>query len=117
MKAIVYHNYGTPDVLRLEEVEKPTPKADEVLVSVRAASINAADWLLLNGKSFITRLIAGGLNKPQRKILGNDVAGRVEAVGSSVTKFKVGDEVYGDVSPRGGGGFAEYTVVAESIWR
>ena len=96
MKAIVATKYGSPDVLNLEEVEKPAPKDDEVLVKVRAASINAGDWHLLRADPFLTRL-AFGLLRPKHKILGADVAGRVEAVGGNVTQFRPGDEVFGDL--------------------
>ena len=96
MKAIVYTKYGSPDVLQLKEVEKPTPKENEVLVKVQAASVNAADWHLLTADIFLVRLNAG-LLKPKNTILGCDIAGRVEAVGSDVKQFQPGDEVFGDV--------------------
>ncbi len=89
MKAIVYTQYGAPDVLELKEVEKPTPKDDEVLIKVHAASTNAADWHLLRGDPFLLRLMAG-LLKPKNTILGADVAGRVEAVGRNVTHYHTG---------------------------
>lgn len=111
MKAIVYTEYGSPDVLQLAEVEKPKPKDDEVLVKVHATSVNAADLDLLKGV-FLIRL--GGFQKPQYKILGSDIAGRVEAVGSKVTRFQVGDEVFGDLTERGFGAFAEYVCVSEN---
>jgi NADPH:quinone reductase-like Zn-dependent oxidoreductase len=113
MKAIVFTKYGPPDVLHLEEVEKPTPKDDEVLVKVLAASVNAADWHLLRGDPFIARF-ATGLLRPKITILGADIAGRVEAVGKSVTQFRVGDEVFGDLSQCGWGGFAEYACARET---
>ena len=113
MKAIVYHQYGSPDVLKLEEVEKPSPKDNEVLVKVHAASVNAADWHLLRGEPFLLRLDAG-LQKPKNTILGADVSGRVEAVGKNVRQFKIGDEVFGDLSGCGWGGFAEYVSVPEN---
>ena len=112
MKAIVATRYGSPDVLNLEEVEKPTPKDDEVLVKVRAASVNAGDWHLLRADPFLTRL-AFGLLRPKHEILGADVAGRVEAVGGNVTQFQLGDEVFGDLSGCGFGGFAEYVCASE----
>ncbi|MGB0389539.1 MAG: alcohol dehydrogenase catalytic domain-containing protein, partial [Ardenticatenaceae bacterium] len=84
MKAMVYTKYGSPDVLEFKEVEKPTPKDDEVLVNVHAASANAADWRLLRGEPFFVRL-ESGLLKPKNKILGADIAGRVSAVGKHVT--------------------------------
>jgi NADPH:quinone reductase-like Zn-dependent oxidoreductase len=95
MRAIVYHAYGSPDVLQLEEVAKPTPKDDEVVIQVYAASANAADWHFLSADIFLVRLNAG-LLKPKNPILGADVAGRVEAAGSNVTQFQPGDEVFGD---------------------
>jgi hypothetical protein len=112
MKAIVYHNYGSPDVLQLEEVEQPVPKDDEVLIKVRAAALNAANWHLLRGDPFIARLFFG-LFKPKDKILGADVAGRVEAVGRNVTQFQPGDEVFGDLSECGRGSSAEYVCARE----
>jgi NADPH:quinone reductase-like Zn-dependent oxidoreductase len=90
MQAIVYHNYGSPDVLKLEEVQKPVPQDHEVLVKVVAASAAAGDWHLLRAKPFLVRFMAG-LLKPKYKILGADVAGRVEAVGRNVTQFQPGD--------------------------
>jgi NADPH:quinone reductase-like Zn-dependent oxidoreductase len=113
MKAIVYTEYGTPDVLQIKEVEKPVPADDEVLVKVYAVSVNAADLHLLRADPFLIRLSSGFL-KPKHTILGSDIAGRVEAVGSSVTQFKPGDEVFGDISACGWGGFAEYVSVREN---
>ncbi len=113
MKAMVYHNYGSPDVLKLEEVRKPTPADDEVLIKVHAASANAGDWHLLRGEPFLVRLMAG-LRKPKDTILGADVAGRVEAVGESVTRFRPGDAVFGDLSESGFGAFAEYVSAPEN---
>jgi NADPH:quinone reductase-like Zn-dependent oxidoreductase len=114
MKAIVYTKYGSPDVLQLKEVDKPIPKKDEVLVKVYATSINSWDWDLLKGNPFLVRII-GGLRKPRHKILGADIAGLVESVGSNVTEFKPGDEVFGDIAGRGFGGFAEYVSVPEKL--
>ncbi len=114
MKAIVYTKYGPPDVLQLKEVEKPTPKDDEVLIKVHAASANAYDWHMLRADPFLVRLMGGGLLKPKHKILGVDVAGRVEAVGRNVKHFQPGDEVFGDVSGCGCGGFAEYVCAREN---
>ncbi len=111
MKAIVCTKYGSPDVLQLKEVEKPTPKDDEVLVKVHAASLNAADLELLRG-TFLVRI--GGPLKPKNKILGSDIAGRVEAVGRSVKQFQPGDEVLGDKGAWGFGAFAEYVCVPEN---
>ena len=115
MKAIVYHNYGSPDVLKLEEVQKPVPQDDEVLVKVIAASVAAGDWHLLRADPFLVRFMYG-LRTPKYKILGSDVAGRVEAVGRNVTQFQPGDEVFGDLSLSGFGAFAEYVAAPESAW-
>jgi NADPH:quinone reductase-like Zn-dependent oxidoreductase len=93
MKAIVLTEYGSPDVLQLEEVEKPTPMVDEVLVKVHAASVNARDWHLMRADPFLVRLMTG-LLKPKNKMFGSDVSGRVEAVGRNVKQFQPGDEVY-----------------------
>ena len=111
MKAIVYHRYGPPDLLALEEVDKPTPKDDEILLKVHAVSVNDWDWGLLHGTPFANRLMSG-LLKPKKKILGSDVAGRVEAVGKGVSRFRPGDEVFGDLSGHWGG-FAEYVCARE----
>jgi len=113
MKAIVYQKYGSPDILELKEVEKPTPKDDEVLIKVYAASVNDWDWMALNGKSFVTRLIHG-LLKPKIKILGCDIAGQIEVVDKNVEQLQPGDEVYGDLCECGFGGFAEYVCARES---
>src|SRR5438270_13042998 len=110
MKAIVCTRYGSPDVLQLQEVEKPTPGDDEVLVRVHAVSINAADWHLMRGKPFLARIMIGGFRKPKNPILGSDIAGRVEAVGKDVTQFQLDDEVF---VAAGQGGFAEYVSVRE----
>jgi len=113
MKAIVYTEYGSPDVLHLKDVEKPVLADDEVLVKVHAVSVNAADLHLLRADPFLIRLSSGFL-KPKHTILGSDIAGRVEAVASNVTQFKPGDEVFGDISACGWGGFAEYVSVREN---
>jgi NADPH:quinone reductase-like Zn-dependent oxidoreductase len=113
MKAIVYEKYGPPDVLQLKEVAKPTPRDAEVLVKVHAASVNYGDWALLRGKPFVVRLMSGGLLEPKNQILGADTAGRVEAVGGDVKQFRPGDEVFGDISASGFGGFAEYVSIPE----
>lgn len=110
MKAIVYHNYGSPDVLKLEEVEKPTPTENQLVIKVYAASLNRSDWEGLTGKPLYARI--GGLFKPRNKILGSDIAGRVEAVGKNVRQFKPGDEVFG-LMMNYGGGFAEYACKSE----
>jgi NADPH:quinone reductase-like Zn-dependent oxidoreductase len=109
VKAVVYSEYGSPDVLQLQEVEKPAPKDNEVLVAVRAASVNSWDWDLLRGVPFPLRL-----RKPQYKTLGADIAGRVEAVGGNAKQFRLGEEVFGDISGCGWGGFAEYACVPEN---
>ena len=105
MKAIIYTEYGGPEVLHLAEVEKPVPADDEVLIKVYAACINDWDWGLLQG-DFVNRIL-NGLFKPKRKILGSDIAGQIESIGKNVSKFKIGDEVYGDLSGNWGG-LAEY---------
>ncbi len=113
MKAIVYTKYGPPDVLQLKEIAKPIPKDNEVLIKIHAVSLNAKDWRLMRAKPFIARLMGAGLLKPKQQILGMDVAGQVEAVGSNVNQFQPGDEVYGDLTPCGMGGFAEYVCATE----
>jgi len=110
MKAIVREKYGSPDVLRLEEVAMPTPQDNEVLVKVHAVSMNLSDWEGLTGKPLYARI--GGLLKPGRKILGSDIAGRVEGVGRNVTQFQPGDEVFGLLLSYAGG-FAEYACAPE----
>ena len=112
MKAIVYTQYGSPDVIQFKEVETPTPKDNEVLIKVHAASVNAGDWHYLRGTPLLFRLSAG-LLKPKNIFLGADVAGRVEAVGRDVTQFQPGDEVFGDLSEAGRGTFAEYVCASE----
>ena len=112
MKAIVFTKYGPPDLLALKEVEKPIPKDNEVLVKVHAASVNSWDWELLRGTPFVNRLMFG-LFRPKLKALGADIAGRVESVGSEVTRFQPGDDVFGDLSKCGWGGFAEYVSARE----
>lgn len=110
MKAVVYKKYGGPEVLQVQEIEKPSPKDNEVLIKIYAASINDWDDGLLRG-DFINRLL-NGLRKPKKQILGSDIAGRIEAIGKNVSLFKTGDEVYGDLSGRWGG-FAEYVCAPE----
>jgi NADPH:quinone reductase-like Zn-dependent oxidoreductase len=111
MKAIVYTKYGPPETLQLEEVAKPTPKDDEVLIKVRAVSVNRSDWEGLRGKPLYARI--GGLLKPRHQRLGSDIAGRVEMAGRNIWRFQPGDEVFGDILPRLGG-FAEYVCARES---
>lgn len=105
MKAIVYETYGSPDVLHLAEVDKPVPTDDEVLIKIRAVSVNGSDRENLIGKPLYARL--GGLRKPGQRILGSDIAGQVESAGKNNTEFKPGDEVFGEI-PGYHGGFAEY---------
>jgi len=112
MKAIVYTKYGPPDVLQFKELEKPSPKDGEILVKIHAASVNALDRHALRSRPFLIRIISGnGLRKPKDPRLGADIAGRVEAVGTNVTQFQPGDEVFGVVAA---GGFAEYACAAEN---
>ena len=109
MKAIVYHRYGSPDVLKCEQIEKSTAGDDEVLIRVRAAAMNPLDWHFMRGMPYFVRILAG-LLKPKDTRLGVDVAGQVEAVGRNVTQFKPGDEVFGGCR----GAFAEYVCTSES---
>ncbi|MBB2914534.1 NADPH:quinone reductase-like Zn-dependent oxidoreductase [Streptosporangium becharense] len=113
MKAFVLRSYGSPDALELTEIDKPVPGDGEVLVRVRATSVQPYDWHLMRGEPYIARLMAGGpgLRKPKITILGADIAGQVEAVGRGVTEFRPGDEVF--AMPKQGG-FAEYVCVRES---
>ncbi len=115
MKAIVYTNFGPPeDVLELIEVEKPTPKEDEVLVKIYASSINDGDKSMVRGKPIFVRLAGFGLLKPKHMIPGGDIAGQVEAVGVNVKQFQPGDEIFGDIGECGLGAFAEYVSVSEN---
>jgi NADPH:quinone reductase-like Zn-dependent oxidoreductase len=111
MKAIVQDKYGSPDVLELQEIAKPVVKDDQVLVRVRAASANPADWHFMRGLPYIMRA-QSGLGKPKNSVLGRDIAGHVEAVGKDVTRFRPGDEVFANVEM---GGFAEYTSVSDGF--
>ena len=110
MKAIVYARYGPPDVLQLKEVERPTPKDDEVLIKVKAVSVNRSDWETLTGTPLYARI--GGLLRPRHHILGSDIAGRVEMAGGNIRRFQPGDEVFGDIL-RSMGGFAEFVCAPE----
>lgn len=110
MKAIVYVNYGTPDVLELKEIDKPVPRDNEVLIKVHAVSLNDWDLGLLDG-DFVNRML-NGFSKPKINILGSDISGEVVEVGASVKKFKIGDAVYGDLSGTWGG-LAEYVCAGE----
>jgi NADPH:quinone reductase-like Zn-dependent oxidoreductase len=112
MKAIIFPKYGSPDVLQLTEVEKPTPNENQVLVKVHAAATNPLDWHRMRGEPFLARMGEGFL-KPKNPKLGADIAGRVEAVGSNVTEFQPGDEVFGSI---GAGGFAEYVCAREKYF-
>jgi len=115
MKAIVCTKYGSPGVLQLQEVAKPAPQDDEVLIRVYAASVNARDWRFMRAKPFSIRLVPGGFLQPKNKILGADLAGRVEAIGSSVKQFGPGDEVFGYLpSATDRGTFAEYVCAKEN---
>lgn len=108
MKAIIYEKYGSSDVLQYKEVPKPVPKDNEILIKVKAASVNAADWRMMKADPFLVRFYAG-LFKPKKiSTLGADVSGTVEAIGKSITKFSPGDEVFGDVFASAFGAFAEY---------
>ena len=112
MKAIIYTKYGSLEVLQLEEVAKPAPKDNEVLVKIFAASVTPGDVIIVKG-ALVTRL-GSGLMEPKHKIPGKEMAGRVEAVGANVSQFKPGDEVFGDLYVCGLGAFAEYVCVPEA---
>jgi NADPH:quinone reductase-like Zn-dependent oxidoreductase len=115
MKAIVCTEYGLPEILELKEVEKPTPRDDEVQVKVRASSVTTHNLFLLRGKPFMIRLMNGGLQKPKITTPGSDMAGQVVSVGRNAKRFQQGDEVFGDLSPCGFGAFAEYVCVPETV--
>jgi NADPH:quinone reductase-like Zn-dependent oxidoreductase len=108
MKAIICTEYGPPDLLKLEEIQKPTPGDDEVLVEVHATSVTYAKLMLVTGKPFVGRLMGSGILNPKQSMFGADIAGRIEAVGRNVNQFRPGDEVFGDLSDCGKGGFSEY---------
>jgi NADPH:quinone reductase-like Zn-dependent oxidoreductase len=114
MQAIVYTTYGSPDVLQLNDVEKPTPKDNEVLVKVHAASANPLDWHLMRAEPFLARL-ENGLQKPKNTKLGADISGRIEAVGRNKTQFQIGEDVFGALSINKLGGFAEYVCAPEEL--
>src|SRR5215204_1171772 len=114
MKAIVYYKYCSPDVLEFNEIEKPSPKDNEVLIKVHAASVNPADWHLMRAEPFLARL-ENGLLKPKNSRLGADVAGRIETVGRSVTQFQAGEDVFGELPLSGLGSFAEYVCASEEL--
>ncbi|HLF36243.1 MAG TPA: NAD(P)-dependent alcohol dehydrogenase [Cyclobacteriaceae bacterium] len=115
MKAIITSKYGPPEILRLEEVEKPVPQDDEILIKIHAASLNAFDWHLQTADIFLVRFMGGGFTKPKNKIPGADIAGTIEAVGVNVKLFKPGDEIYGDLGSYNCGGFAEYVCARETM--
>ncbi len=110
MKAIVYHNYGSPEVLKLADIPKPVPNDNQVLVKVYSASVNPLDWHFMRGKPFLVRFMGSGFFKPKNGQLGVDIAGRVEAVGKNVNQFKIGDEVFGGANING---FAEYVSIVD----
>lgn len=112
MKAVVWTDYGSPDNLQLKDVGKPDPKDDEILVRVKATSINSWDWELLSGKSIFN---LGGRLKPKYEILGCDISGTVERVGKDVRRFHPGDDIFGDISRDNFGGFAEYVCCREKV--
>ncbi len=114
MKAVVCTKFGPPDTLNLEEVPKPTPGDDEILIKVHAASVNYSTVAYVTGKPFGVRLIGAGLLKPKIRIPGAEVAGRVEAVGRNIKHFQPGDEVFGDLSMSGRGAYAEYVTAPQS---
>ncbi|SEQ10057.1 NADPH:quinone reductase [Lentzea xinjiangensis] len=114
MKAVVQDRYGSPDVLELRDVEPPAATGNEILVRVHAASVNAYDWHMMRGDPYLARLTGLGVAAPRRKIRGRDFAGRVEAVGRDVRRFRPGDEVYGDLGAADGA-FAEYVCVSEDL--
>jgi NADPH:quinone reductase-like Zn-dependent oxidoreductase len=111
MKAAVYSQYGPPNVVRITDVEKPVPKDNDVLIKVRASSVNPLDWHFMRGTPYAVRIVAG-LRKPKVAGLGADVAGQVEAVGRNIMQFKPGDHVFGTCK----GAFAEYACAPESAW-
>jgi NADPH:quinone reductase-like Zn-dependent oxidoreductase len=113
MKAILYTEYGAPNVLKLKEIKKPTPQDDEVLIRIYAAAVTAGDVIVVKGEPFLIRL-SSGLLEPKHKIPGKEMAGRVEAVGGNVKQFQPGDEVFGDLSVCGWGAFSEYVSVPEN---
>lgn len=115
MKALIIDKYGSPDSLKLKEVEKPKPKENEVLIKVHATAINSWDWDYVTGRPYLYRLFSG-LFKPKFRIPGLDVAGVVEAVGSNVKRLKLGDEVIGDISTSNWGAYAEYVCAKEEVF-
>ena len=116
MKAIVQTEYGSADVLKLREVDRPTITDSQLLIRVHATSVHAGDRHLMHGTPWLLRLIFGGIFKPKIQILGTDIAGTVEAIGLAVTQFKIGDQIFGDLSECGFGGFAEYVAAPEKAF-
>jgi len=114
MKAFTYSQYGPPEALKLSELEKPTPKDNEVLVKIKAVSVNAADWRMMTADPFLARLSAGLFRPKPNSIPGADISGVVEVIGKNVRQFKPGDKVFGEVSGSGFGGFAEYKCAKET---
>jgi NADPH:quinone reductase-like Zn-dependent oxidoreductase len=110
VKAIFRTTYGSTDILKLKETDKPVPRDNELLVKLCAAAVNPLDWHVLRGEPFLVRLMGFGLLRPKHQILGADMSGRVEAVGKNVTQFKAGDEIFGSSM----GGFAEYACIPEN---
>lgn len=115
MKAVCYDTYGPPDVLHLQEVPEPVPGDGEVLVEVHAASVNYADWAFLRGTPAVVRLMGSGLFRPKNRTLGSDISGRVVGLGKGVTTLEPGNEVFGDISGCGWGGFAEYVCARAEV--
>ena len=109
MKAVTLYEYGGPEKLKFEDIDKPVPEDDEVLIEVKAASLNIADWHMMTGTPYMVRLMGSGFRRPKSPKVGSDVAGIVEAVGNDVSRFQPGDEVFGEIS----GSFAEYAVAKE----
>jgi len=114
MKAVVYRKYGSPDVLKVKDVETPVPNENEVLIKTSAISINSWDWEWLIGKPFEYRILSGLFKPKHEKLHGCDIAGKVEKVGKNVVNLKVGDEVFGDISDSGWGAYSEYVCVSEN---
>lgn len=112
MKALVFTKYGSPEILQLKEITKPTPKENEVLVKIHATAVNDYDWSMIRGKPYLYRLLFG-LLKPKHQIPGMELSGTIEALGTNAKSFKVGDAVYGDISAYGFGSFAEYMSINE----
>ncbi|WP_297704228.1 NAD(P)-dependent alcohol dehydrogenase [uncultured Eudoraea sp.] len=112
MRALIFKKYGSPEVLQLKEIAKPTPRENEVLVKIHATAVNDYDWSLIRGKPYLYRLLFGIL-KPKHQIPGMELAGTIEELGANVNLFKIGDAVYGDISQYGFGSFAEYTCINE----